>query len=89
MLKKITKQQIKELIIEGKKFRKSVDNEFYNLSNDLEFKTGVAFYTYYDLILSFLRLDTPIIKIYEIFKILGFEVEWKDVKNVYFKSKSL
>ena len=89
MNKKITKQQIKELIIEGKKFRKSIDNEFYNVSNNLDYETGVAFYIYKDLILSFLRLDTPIIKIYEIFKILGFEVECVDVKNVYFKSKSL
>ena len=81
MIKKITKQQIKELIIEGKKFRKSVDNEFYNVSNNLDYETGVAFYIYKDLILSFLRLDTPIIKIYEIFKILGFEVEWKELEN--------
>ena len=53
MIKKITKQQIKELIIEGKKFRKSVDNEFYNVSNNLDYETGVAFYIYKDLILSF------------------------------------
>lgn len=72
MIKKISKYYLIEMIIEARKYCKSMDNTFHNICANLEAHTGVAFYS--DLILSCLRLDASNEKIIDVFKLLGFVV---------------